>query len=99
MRKIRNFISFFLVVFSLSATSSAIAAGVVNLDSKAHTILANGKEIVIEAGATWRNPGKVKIIYKDREFNMQDYDEYAIWNDNDFGPQRRYIGGGNVSAR
>lgn len=71
----------------------ARAAGVSNLTDTALTIeveTAQGyKPVVIEAGRTYTVPGKLQLRYRGREAFLEVHEEYAIWPDGTFGPQRR----------
>ena len=85
--------------FTVLLYCPAFAAAITNLDSKSHAIEINNSEITINAGETWRIPGKVDLIYQDRKIHMDDTEEYAIWNDHEFGPQRRTHVGTIISDR
>jgi hypothetical protein len=44
---------------------------------------------VIAPGAVFRRIGLMRVRYDGREVTIDNDDEYAIWNDGTFGPQRR----------
>lgn len=72
--------------------NSAVAAVITNLDKKSQQfdLLEDGRftPITIAAGETWRLPGRVRVRYHGRELNINEEEEFAIWNDHEFGPQR-----------
>ncbi len=74
-------------------SSGASAAAVTNLTDKTQTIemkVAGGfTPITIEPGRTWRLAANVVVRVHEHEFQILDIEEYAIWSDGSFGPQRR----------
>src|ERR1700679_537247 len=77
------------VVFPLAAQAAVIT----NLDDKPQTVeveMSGGfKPVVIAAGETWRVQGKAVVRFRDRQVQMNEDEEYAIWKDGTFGPQKR----------
>lgn len=45
--------------------------------------------ITIPPGQTFRTLGKTSFRYQNRQLHIEDNEEYAIWRDGTFGPQRR----------
>lgn len=82
------------VVFTavLLVGGQAQAAAITNLSGKAQTVglqTAEGfQPVVIEANATWRMLTPVKVQFGNRETLIGAVEEYVIWNDTTFGPQR-----------
>lgn len=78
--------------------AGAQAAAVTNLTGEAQTVevLAAGGYMpqVIAPHATWRLQAKVKLRFKDREYRIGEHEEFAIWKDGTFGPQRANMRGG-----
>ena len=87
------------LVLAVLLPGHAHAAAITNLDKKPHELEANNQKITIEAGETWRIPGEVTIHNQGREIHMAETDEYAIWNDHEFGPQRHVNLGGGLTFR
>ena len=88
LKNFAAFINAFYIICIILIPAGAQAAAIINLDSKPHNLSVNGTDVTIEAGRSWKIIGKAKIIYQNREIHMEDTDEYAIWNDHEFGPQR-----------
>jgi hypothetical protein len=81
------------VVMLCALAPQAQAAAIVNLASTSQTveieIAGNYRPIVIERWRTWRVIGPARVRYEGRVSYIEDDEEYAIWNDGTFGPQRR----------
>ena len=72
--------------------SGAQAAVITNLGDKPQTVeiaVANGfSPVIIPPNETWRTPGKVVVRFHDSVVHMEDSEEFAIWKNGDFGPQK-----------
>lgn len=82
-----------LILFLSLSASQAWAAAITNLSDEPKTFsygeLDGEKIITIPPGQTFRIPGTVTFRYGDRETRIEDDEEYAIWKDGAFGPQKR----------
>lgn len=82
----------FILLLSLSASES-YAAAITNLSREPKAVSydewGGEKTVIIPPGRTFRLPGTVAFIYDGRESRIDDEEEYAIWEDGVFGPQRR----------
>lgn len=82
-----------LIALSILPLNMAQAAVITNLSSKPQVVeveqYGGFAPVSIAAGETYRMPGKLVVRFGGRVMYMEDYDEYAIWGDNDFGPQHR----------
>ncbi len=87
-----NSVRLFIFLLSLSASES-YAAAITNLSSEPKTVSyeewGGKKTVIIQPGRTFRLPGTVTFLYDGRESRIDDEEEYAIWEDGVFGPQRR----------
>jgi hypothetical protein len=84
-----------LMFCALSAVPMTVhAAGVINLTEQDKQLeIRTGDGFVPVTIPAWRTvffPGKVKVRFLEREVFIEHHEEYAIWPDNSFGPQRRY---------
>ena len=101
----RTALQLFFLGFGVMCAASAQAAVITNLDEKPQTVevyTGQGMQTVsIAANATWRAPGKIKVRFHDRDVQMNDDDEFAIWPNKttggEFGPQKRQKHGSSVS--
>lgn len=82
-----------LVLLLGLSTTEAQAAAISNLSKEPQTVSygvwGGKKTVVIPPGRTFRLPGTVTFLYDGRETTIDDEEEYAIWEDGVFGPQRR----------
>lgn len=53
------------------------------------------QEVTIAPGDTWRLLVRTMVKYKSHETLMGSNEEYAIWKDGTFGPQRANTRGGH----
>lgn len=87
-----NLVRFLVIFLSLSA-SEAWAAAISNLSNEPKTFSydewGGERTIIIPPGQTFRIPGTVTFRYDGRETRIEDDEEYAIWQDGAFGPQKR----------
>lgn len=76
----------------LGCIPQAQAAAITNLTDKPVQVAlktGNGYEpITIEAGRTWRLTTQATLRFGERELLIGTQEEYAIWKDGTFGPQR-----------
>lgn len=86
-------VTFSLLTFFVLGGNAAQAAVITNLSDTPQTFEIKTSEgftpVTILAGRTWRVPGKADIRRGDRVVHMEEDQEYAIWQNGDFGPQRR----------
>src|SRR5437667_308601 len=90
----------FLTLF-LIPLEAAQAVAVTNLSNSPKIIelkVSQGFEPhTIAPGETWRVTGKQVLRFNGSEFHLEDSEEYAVWNNDDFGPQfRRKFGKGAI---
>lgn len=68
-------------------------AAITNLSGMPQSFIitdANPERVVtIAPGQTFRTLGKSSFRYQNRQLHIEDNEEYAIWRDGTFGPQRR----------
>ncbi|MBY0407748.1 MAG: hypothetical protein K2Q01_08645 [Rickettsiales bacterium] len=87
-----------LFAVAFFSTSSARAAAITNLTDAPQTVeLREGESLTafsIAPGRTWRVQQKVVVRYQGRENRINEYEEFAIWKDGSFGPQRPNVRGG-----
>ena len=93
-------IALLFCIFASLSSGSLLAAVITNLDSNPRQFdVKTGegfKTVTLAAGATWRLPGRARVRYRGREVEMNEDEEFAIWNEAEFGPQRRVVGGGGI---
>jgi len=81
------------LVFFAAFGGAAQAAAVSNLTDSGQLIqikTADGwKDITIAPGDTWRVYGLAEIRFRERESRIEHNQEFAIWPNGDFGPQRQ----------
>lgn len=80
--------------FLMLAVSHAQAAAVTNLSDHAQQVTiteagGSARQVMLQANETFRLPGKFWLGFAGREMRLEPYEEYAIWSDTVFGPQRR----------
>jgi len=94
----KRFVFILVAIFFFPAHVSA--AAISNLSDEQQTIdveiLDGFTEVKIDAGRTWRVVSKTKVRYKEREYLLGEQEEYAIWTDGSFGPQRANSRGGRA---
>ena len=54
--------------------------------------------VTIEAGREYNVPGALKVRYGAREVQIDFDEDYAIWQDGGFGPQRRLSHGNGIGS-
>lgn len=94
--KLFALLSFFALVNLLPTPVKA--AAIQNLSCSPQTIeieFANGRRsIILPPGRTYDVLGALKTHYRGREVRIEHDEEYAIWDDGTFGPQRYRRGSG-----
>jgi len=96
-------IIFLTIAVNAFCPAMAEAAVITNLDSKLQSIEISATDgdfhtVSIASNETYRVPGKLVVRYHGREVHMNNDEEYAIWKDDEFGPQMRETHGkGNLS--
>ena len=90
--KIKRIFSMFLML--TLAPVSANAAAIINMADVSKQLEIQTSDgympITIEAGRKYYVPGQARFRFKGREVFIERQDEYAIWGDDSFGPQRRH---------
>lgn len=83
---------FAVLILSLLVAGQAHAASITNLSDKEQQLQLETAQgwlpVVIKPNATWRENGQFRVRFNDREFFLNAYEEYAIWQDGYMGPQR-----------
>ncbi len=86
-------LTLFLFASVAAGSAPAKAAKIQNLSDKAETIEVESSEgfkpVVIPPGQGYDAMGQIKVKYHGREIRVEHNEEYAIWKDGTFGPQRR----------
>lgn len=97
-------VGLFIFVFIVNSACSELAqaAAIANLSPQVRRIeikTARGFQPEdIEPGRTWRLAGRVTVRYDGEEYDIDQTEEYAIWNDGVLGPQKRISSHTNSSV-
>jgi hypothetical protein len=93
-------IVFSIIIVVALWCSSAEAAQIQNL-SKTNQIIeivnyGSSVTVTLAPGEIWRGFGRATVKWRTREVDIAYDEEYVIWDDETFGPQRRW---GNRNSR
>ena len=84
---------FFLLCGLFFYQPPALAAAITNLSDHPQVFAIDEgggfREVSIPAGQTYRTYGKWFVRFHDRDVRMEDNEEFAYWQNGDFGPQYR----------